>query len=141
MFNKDIESYIDIESFSATRDYWTLDANGANVIEFREFALERPINGEGITIQGFEINYQQDLGYGFGLSRGLIGYKGDFGQLDFNASYNLTDDIEVLFQAINLGDEETVWHASRENHTPDPGRPIGVYNHGRRYAIGMNVKF
>lgn len=226
IFHKDIESYIDIESFSATRDYWTLDANGANVIESREFALERPINGEGLTIQGYEISYQQELGYGFGVtanytyadadltqteaqmeadqepvlfghsedtwnatayyereglaarlsytfrseypsnhlhganiqtstqqagtadlglgfgvSRGLIGYKGDFGQLDFNASYNVTDDIEVLFQVINLGDEEILWYASRENHTPDPGRPIGAYNHGRRYAIGMNVKF
>lgn len=82
-----------------------------------------------------------DLGLGFGVSRGLIGYKGDFGQLDFNSSYNLTDDIELLFQVINLGDEEILWYASRENHTPDPGRPIGVYNHGRRFAIGMNVKF
>ncbi len=226
LFHKDIDSYIDIESFTATRDYRTLDASGANVIEAREFALERPVNGEGISIQGFEINYQQDLGYGFGVtanytyadadlnqteaqreagqepvlfghsedtwnatayyeqnglaarlsytfrseypsnhlhganiqtstqqagtadlglgfgvSRGLIGYKGDFGQLDFNASYNVTDDMELLFQVINLADEEILWYASRENHTPDTGRPIGVYNHGRRYALGVNVKF
>ena len=226
LFYKDIDSYIDIESFTATRDYRTVDASGASVVEPREFALQRPINGEGIAIQGFEINYQQDFAYGFGVtanytyadadldptdaqmeagqepvlfghsedtwnatayyersglaarlsytfrseypsnhlhganietstqqagtadlglglgvSRGLIGYKGDFGQLDFNASYNVTDDIEILFQVINLSDEEIVWYASKENHTPDPGRPIGVYNHGRRYAIGVNVKF
>ena len=226
LFHKDIDSYIDIESFSATRNYRTLDADGANIIVPREFALERPINGEGLTIQGFEINYQQDLaagfgvtanytyadadldqteaqmeagqepvlfghsedtwnatayyegnglaarlsytfrseypsnhlhganiqtstqqagtadlGLGFGVSRGLIGYKGDFGQFDFNASYNVTDDIEVLFQVINLADEEILWYASRENHTPDPGRPIGLYNHGRRYALGVNMRF
>ena len=228
LFYKDIDSYIDIESFTATRDYRTVDASGARVVEPREFNLQRPINGEGITIQGFEINYQQDIAYGFGVtanytyadadlnqteaqmaagqepvlfghsedtwnatayyersglaarlsytfrseypsnhlqganiqtstqqqqagtndlglgvgvSRGLIGYKGDFGQLDFNASFNVTDDIEVLFQVINLGDEEIVWYASKENHTPDPGRPIGLYNHGRRYAIGVNMKF
>jgi len=82
-----------------------------------------------------------ELGLGPGVSRGLIGYKGDFGTLDFNASYHVTDDIEVLLQAINLTDEEIEWYASRENHTADPGRPIGLYNHGRRYALGVNVKF
>lgn len=225
-FHKDIDSYIDIESFTATRDYRTVGANGQDVIVPREFALQRPINGDGLTIQGFEINYQQDiaygfgvtanytradadldqteaqmnagqepvlfghsedtwnatayyqgygfaarlsytyrseypsnhlhganiqtstqqsgtadLGFGYGVSRGLIGYKGDFGQLDLNASYHVTDNIEVLFQVINLGDEEIEWYASRENHTPDEGRLIGLYNHGRRYAIGVNMKF
>ena len=226
LFYKDIESYIDIESYTATRDYRTVDANGANVFVSREFAMERPINGEGMTIQGFEVNYQQDIAYGFGVkanytyadadlkqteaqmnagqepvlfghsedtwnatayyqksglaarlsytfrseypsnhlhgagiltsnqqpgladlglgfgvSRGLIGYKGDFGQLDFNASYYFTNDIQVLLQVINLADEEIVWYASRENHTPDEGRPVGVYNHGRRFAVGVKVKF
>ncbi|MCY4156507.1 MAG: TonB-dependent receptor [Gammaproteobacteria bacterium] len=228
LFYKDIESYIDLESFSATRDYWTLDSAGMEVVVQRDFAMERPINGEGLTLRGFEINYQQDfglgfgvqanytysdadltqtdalkandqepvlfghsedtwnlstyyqqygltarlsytfrseyasnhlhganiqtnaqtggtqaadLGFGFNVSRGLIGYKGDFGQLDFNSSYHITDDIEVLLQVLNITDEEIEWYASRENHTPDQGRPIGVYNHGRRYAVGVNVKF
>ena len=232
LFYKDVQSFIDIESFAATRDYWTLDANGMEVEESREFALERPINGEGLTLRGFEISYQQEIGLGFGVqanytysdadltqteaqmnndqepvlfghsedtwnlsayyqqygltarlsytfrseyasnhlqgasvltstqaaagtpggvgnelgfglgvSRGLIGYKGDFGTLDFNASYHVSDDIEILLQAINLTDEEIEWYASRENHSPDPGRPIGLYNHGRRYAVGVNVKF
>ena len=232
LFYKDVESFIDIEAFEGTRQYWTLDGDGMVVEETREFALERPINGEGLTIQGFEVNYQQDLGLGFGVqanytyadadltptdaqvannrepvlfghsedtwnlsayyqqygltarlaytfrseyasnhlqgasiltstqaaagtpggvgnelgfglgvSRGLIGYKGDLGTLDFNGSYHVTDDIEILLQAINLTDEEIEWYASRENHTPDPGRPIGLYNHGRRYALGVNVKF
>ena len=228
LFYKDVDSYIDLESFSGTRNYWTLGGDGMVVEESREFALERPINGEGLTIQGFEVSYQQDLGlgfgvqanytysdadltqtealmaddrepvlfghsedtwnlsayyqqygltarlaytfrseyasnhlhganiqtnaqtggtqaadlgFGFGVSRGLIGYKGDLGTLDFNASYHVTDDIEVLLQAINLSDEEIEWYASRENHTADPGRPIGLYNHGRRYALGVNVKF
>jgi len=230
LFYKDVESFIDIESFTGTRNYWTLDDDDMVVEQPREFALERPINGEGLTISGFEVNYQQDLGLGFGVqanytyadadltqtdaqmannrepvlfghsedtwnlsayyqqygltarlaytfrseyasnhlqgasvltstqnlaraaegnelgtgpgvSRGLIGYKGDFGTLDFNGSYHVTDDIEILLQAINLTDEEIEWYASRENHTADPGRPIGLYNHGRRYALGVNVKF
>ncbi len=233
LFYKDVESFIDIESFTAMRDYWT-EVNGMEVEESREFALQRPINGEGLTIRGFELSYQQDIGLGFGVqanytysdadltqtdalmaadrepvlfghsentwnlsayyqqygltarlsytfrseyasnhlhsasvltstqalvdveaasrlgnelglgtgvSRGLIGYKGDFGQLDFNSSYHVTDDIEVLLQVINITDEEIEWYASRENHTPDQGRPIGLYNHGRRFAIGVNVKF
>ncbi|MCY4357646.1 MAG: TonB-dependent receptor [Gammaproteobacteria bacterium] len=231
LFHKDVDSYIDIESFSATRDYRTIDENGTNIFVPREFAMERPINGDGLTIQGFEFNYVQDLAYGFGVtanytyadvdltqteaqmnadqepvlfghsqdtwnatafydrfgfqarfsytfrseypsnhlhgagiqassqqavtesraagdsnlgfgvSRGLIGYKGDFGQLDFNASYDVSDNMEILLQVINLLDEEIVWYASRENHTPDQGRPIGVFNHGRRLAIGVNARF
>ena len=233
LFYKDVDSYIDLESFTAERDYWRVVNN--IVQESREmFTLERPINGEGLTLRGFELNYQQDFGLGFGVqanytysdadltqteaqmandqepvlfghsedtwnlsayyqqygltarlsytfrseyasnhlhsanvqtniqtlssratrdhniddlgygasvSRGLIGYKGDFGQLDFNSSYHVTDDIEVLLQVINITDEEIEWYASRENHTPDQGRPIGLYNHGRRYAVGVNVKF
>ncbi len=231
LFHKDVKSFIDIESFTATRIYWT-EVNGMEVEQSREFALERPINGEGLTIQGFELSYQQEIGLGFGVqanytysdadltqteaqmdkgqepvlfghsedtwnlslyyqrygltarlsytfrseyasnhlqgasvltstqaaagtpggvgnelgfglgvSRGLIGYKGDFGQFDFNASYHITDNIEALFQVINLGDEEIEWYASREDHTADQGRPIGLYNHGRRFALGVNVKF
>jgi len=231
VFYKDIESYIDLESFEEIQDFRGIDDDtGEYFVEPRLFTIERPINGEGISIQGFELNYKQDLAYGFGVkanytyadaslnqteaqreagqepflfghseqtwnatayyqrrglaarlsytfrseypssflrgiyvltssqeastassnayvglgrgtSRGLIGYKGDFGQFDFNASYHLTNDIQVLFQIINLGDEEIVWYASKENHPPDPGRPIGTSNHGRRFAIGMNVKF
>ncbi len=231
LFTKDVDSYIDLESFTDDRLYWTLDGDNNVVEETRTFTIERPINGEGLTIDGFEINYQQDIAYGFGVtanytnseaditptealmdagreavffghsedtwnatvyyegyglaarlsytfrseyasnhlaganlqsnaqtigavtannnelgigpgvSRGLIGYKGDFGQLDFNASYYVMDNVEVLFQAINLGDEEIEWYASREDHTADQGRPIGLYNHGRRFAVGVNVKF
>lgn len=231
MFYKDIESYIDIDSFEEVLDYRGFDNETEEYfIEQRLFTIERPINGEGISIQGFEVNYKQDIGYGFGVTanytyadanlnqteaqreagqepflfghsedtwnatayyqrhglaarlsytfrseypsnylrgtnvltssqrasgsssnayvglgsgagRGLIGYKGDFGQFDFNASYHVTSDIEVLFQVINLADEEIVWYASRENHTPAPDRPTGTYNHGRRYALGVKMRF
>jgi len=234
LFTKDVDSYIDIEQFEATLDYWT-EVGGMETEVQRQFAVERPINGEGLTLEGFEISYQQDiaygfgvtanytrseadltqtealkmneqepvffghsedtwnatvyyegfglaarlsytfrseyasnhlhganyqsnaqsasalaaqggtdasdLGFGFGVSRGLIGYKGDFGQLDFNSSYHVTDDIQVLFQVLNLTDEEIEWYASREDHTADQGRPIGLYNHGRRFAVGVKMKF
>ena len=231
VFHKDVESYIDIDSFSAVRDFRTLDDDGENVFEPREFSMQRPINGEGLTISGFEINYQQDLAYGFGVtanytkakadlvqteaqmevgqepvlfgfsedtynataffdgyglqarlsytfrseypsnylhstgfqassqravtisrsrldsnlgagrSLGLIGYVGDFGQLDFNAQFQITNNIEILFQVINLADEEIVRYASKENHTSDPDRPVATFNHGRRFAIGVNARF
>ncbi len=230
-FTKDVDSYIDLESFTDNRLYWTLDGDGNEVETNPMFTIERPINGEGLTLDGFEINYQQDIAYGFGVtanytsseadvnptealteagreavffghsedtwnatvyyegyglaarlsytfrseyasnhlaganlqsnaqtigavaaeanelgigpgvSRGLIGYKGDYGSLDFNSSYHVTDDIQVLFQVLNMTDEEIEWYASRENHTADEGRPIGLYNHGRRFAIGVKMKF
>jgi len=230
-FTKDVDSFIDIESFKDNRLYWSL-VDGNEVEETREFTIERPINGEGLTLDGFEINYQQDIAYGFGVtanytnseadvtptkaltdagreavffghsedtwnatvyyegfglaarlsytfrseyasnhlhtanvpsntttlaatpggvgnelgfgigvSRGLIGYKGDYGSLDFTSSYHVTDDIQVLFQVLNLTDEEIEWYASREDHTADQGRPIGLYNHGRRFAVGVKMKF
>ncbi len=237
LFYKDVKTFLDLEQFDANRDYRT-ERDGEAVVENRLFTIERPINGNGLSIQGFEVNFQRDLAYGFGVTanytyaeadltpteaqiergqepvlfghsedtwnatlfyqrfglaarlsytfrgeypsnhlnsasvlssaqqftsvgsnpngtsidteavvggagaaRGLIGYKGDFGSLDFNASYHVTDNIEVLFQVINLNDEEIFWYASREDHTADPGRPIGLYNHGRRYALGIKMRF
>ena len=205
IFHKDIESYITSETIMAVRDYALPVSGGDPMIEQREFSLIRPLNGLGGTIQGFEINYQQDFAAGFGMqanytyadadldetpeqeaageeevlldhsedtynatvyyqgygvaarlsytfrseyrydigtvARGLNGYKGDFGQFDFNASYAINDNINLIFQIINLGDEELNWYASTDDGELDTGRPLGRFNHGRRYALGVNVKF
>ncbi len=203
LFHKDIESYITTEEFTAIRDY--AEVGSEVVVVQREFELTRPVNGLGGTIEGFEVNYQQDIAYGFGVqanytyadadleetpeqvaageeevlldhsedtynatvyyqayglgarlsytfrseyrydlgtvARGLYGYKGDFGQFDFNASYAITDDVNLILQVINLGDEQITWYASKDNGLPDPGRPLGLFNHGRRYAVGLNMRF
>lgn len=205
IFHKDIDSYITTENFTTTRDYAVPTSGGGFMIEQREFDITRPVNGLGGIIQGFEINYQQDFDYGFGVqanytyadadldetpeqveagqeevlldhsedtynatvyyqgyglgarlsytfrseyrydigatARGLNGYKGDFGQIDFNATYAVTDDINLILQVINLGDEEINWYASKDNGLSDPGRPLGLFNHGRRYAVGLNMRF
>lgn len=205
LFHKEIESYITTEQFTAIQDYAVPTSGDGFVIEQREFVLTRPVNGLGGVIQGFEINYQQDLAFGFGVlanytyadadldetpeqveageeevlldhsedtynatvyyqgyglgarlsytfrseyrydigatARGLNGYKGDFGQFDFNASYAVTDDINLIFQVINLSDEEIAWYASKDDGSADPGRPLGQFNHGRRYALGINMSF
>ncbi|MBC6402397.1 MAG: TonB-dependent receptor [Hyphomonadaceae bacterium] len=209
LFHKDIESYITSEIITATREYVPpISEDGPpSVSEQRQFDLTRPVNGLGGTIQGFEINLQQELPYGFGvlanytyahadleetpeqleagmeavlpdhsedtfnatvyyedhgldarisytfrseypyevgaIGRGLLnGYKGDYGSFDFNATYAVTDDIDLIFQAINLTDEEINWYASREDGSgPNLSRSYGRFNHGRRLALGLNMRF
>ena len=86
----------------------------------------------------FRSRYRYDLGT---VARNLSGFKDDFGQLDLNASYALTDEISLIFQVINLTNAELNWYASDDRGSFDSGRPIGRFNHGRRYGLGLNVGF
>lgn len=86
----------------------------------------------------FRSRYRYDIG---AVGRGLNGYKDDFGQFDFNSSYALTDNIDLIFQVINLTNEEIDWYASDEEGAVDFGRPLGRFNHGRRYGLGLNMRF
>ncbi len=204
LFHKDIKSYFASENLTAIRDY-PVSVGDTFVVEQREFTLTRPINGLGGTIQGFELSYQQDLPWGFGVQanytyanadldetpeqieagidevlldhskntynvalfyqnygldarisytfrsryrydigavgRGLNGYKDDYGKFDLNASYTLTDNIDLIFQVINLTDAELNWYASDEDGAVDFGRPLGRFNHGRRFGLGLNMRF
>lgn len=62
-------------------------------------------------------------------------WNDDYGQWDFSSSYKLTDNINLVFEAINLTDEETVEY----DHAAI--RHMSKYQNGRRYLVGVNMNF
>ncbi|WNO09779.1 TonB-dependent receptor [Teredinibacter sp. KSP-S5-2] len=62
-------------------------------------------------------------------------FTDDFGQLDASVSVNLGEHVELVFEAVNLLDEEVnKYHQSEERFSK-------VYKNGSRFVIGANVKF
>ncbi|CCQ11730.1 N-acetylglucosamine-regulated TonB-dependent outer membrane receptor [Pseudoalteromonas luteoviolacea B = ATCC 29581] len=58
-----------------------------------------------------------------------------FGQLDFSTTYNVTDNIAVTFEGVNLTDEEIV------EYNTDKARVMSLYQNGRRFVVGANFRF
>ena len=59
----------------------------------------------------------------------------DYGQLDMSASYQVTDNVQVYFEAINITDEETRDFSRFKN------RFLTYSDTGARYLIGARVNF
>lgn len=63
-FHKDIESFIDIKRYQ-------------EIHENRTMVINRPVNGNGGSIYGLELNLQQELFYGFGIMANYTYVEGD----------------------------------------------------------------
>jgi iron complex outermembrane receptor protein len=57
-----------------------------------------------------------------------------YGQWDASASWDVTPKVSVYFTAVNIGNE-----VIRTNTTD--GLPVGVYENGARYSVGVKAKF
>ncbi|MBE0379987.1 TonB-dependent receptor [Pseudoalteromonas prydzensis] len=198
-FYKDIDSYI---TNSTVDKEWMWTDPDTGLEELRTFLITQPVNGLGGENSGFEVNYTQKLGYGFGIQTnytysdaeleqtaeqiaageeavlpnnsedtfnatvyyenmgfsarvsytyrseyfyttylGLNQYIDDFGQYDLNLSYNVTDNLNVVFQAINLTDEDQRSMSSNSTGMSDSNRPLAIHNYGRRFLLGAQYKF
>ncbi|MFT4924689.1 MAG: iron complex outermembrane receptor protein [Phenylobacterium sp.] len=71
LFHKDVQSFIDTNA-------------SLEVHEGVEILINRPVNGKGGTIQGFEVGYQQELFEGFGLSANYTYVDGEAKDADGN---------------------------------------------------------
>ncbi len=56
-------------------------------------------------------------------------------QIDFSTSYQITENINAYFEALNLTDETLSTHGRFDNQLLD------AYNYGRRYSLGARVRF
>lgn len=72
---------------------------------------------------------------------GLNQYKDGFGQYDLNISYNVTEDLNLVFQAINLTDEEQEATSGNSTGMSDANRPLAIHDYGRRFLLGAQMKF
>ncbi|ACA87194.1 TonB-dependent receptor [Shewanella woodyi] len=178
LFHKDIQSFIE-------------QKGNLEIHENTEILVNRPINGNGGTIMGLELGYQQELFENFGISAnytfvdgeakdgegndvtipgnsehtvnlssyyenedfsgrisynyrtgydtglGWPGYIDDYGQLDANISYQVTDNITIVLEAINLTDEQTF---SYQQEGVDQAL-TGLYADGRRFVTGVRFNF
>jgi iron complex outermembrane receptor protein len=172
LFNKDVESFVEFKRTIEQHE-------GINM------TIDRPINGNGGTIRGVELGYQQELFYGVGLianytfvdgnrtdsSTGRKNYvpgtskhtvnltsyydnewlsarlaynfrthfatgvgeaiMDDFGQLDGNLTFKISNHLDLIIEAINLTDEIT--HIYERNRYA----PTGIYQNGRRFYFGV----
>lgn len=59
----------------------------------------------------------------------------DYGQFDLSASYNLTDNVSIFFEGINLTGEETLWHGRFSNQF------LLAEESGSRYTVGVRASF
>ncbi len=81
------------------------------------------------------ISYNYRTGYDTG--RAWPGYQDAYGQLDANFSYNITENITAVFEAINLTNEHTFSYQEEGVKKA----LTGVYADGRRFIVGARINF
>ena len=69
------------------------------------------------------------------VSNGQVLFTDAYGQVDFNASYSVTEDLMLNFSAINLTEEGGYVYWGQEDR-------LAVLSYaGRRMYLGLNYKF
>ena len=81
------------------------------------------------------ISYNFRTGYDTG--RGWPGYIDDYGQVDASFTYNVTENISLVLEAINLTNEKTF---SYQQEGVEQAL-TGVYADGRRFVTGLRFNF
>ncbi|MBD1388166.1 TonB-dependent receptor [Neiella sp. HB171785] len=79
-------------------------------------------------------NYRSEWYKGLHFSGDEV-WNDSFGQVDFSSSYNLTDNISLVFEAMNLNDEQIV------EYNTSKARVMSIYENGRRYVAGVHMTF
>ena len=62
-------------------------------------------------------------------------WNDSYGQVDASFGYNLTDNITLSLEAVNLTDEEVV------EYNTDNARLFSIYQNGRRFVAGIRMNF
>ncbi len=79
-------------------------------------------------------NYRTEWYKGLHYNGGEL-WNDSFGQLDASISYNLTDNISLSLEAINLTNETIV------EFNTDKARTFSIYENGRRFTAGIRMAF
>lgn len=62
-------------------------------------------------------------------------FQAEFGTVDMSVSYELTDDIRIGFEGVNLTDEQA------KNYLGDEARGGRIDQYGKRFSVSLNAKF
>ncbi|MEE2023942.1 TonB-dependent receptor [Alkalimonas mucilaginosa] len=79
-------------------------------------------------------NYRTEFFNGVGEFGNEV-YTDAFGQLDASLTYNFNDNVSFVVEAVNLLDEDLY------QYHIDKTRPASLYQNGRRFTAGVNVRF
>lgn len=79
-------------------------------------------------------NYRTEFFNGVGEFGSEV-YTDDFGQLDASLTYNFSETVSFVVEAVNLLDEDLY------QYHIDKARPTSLYENGRRFTAGVNVRF
>jgi iron complex outermembrane receptor protein len=79
-------------------------------------------------------NYRTEFFNGVGEFGNEV-YTDDFGQLDASVTYNFSETVSFVVEAVNLMDEDLY------QYHIDKARPASLYENGRRFTAGVNIRF
>lgn len=79
-------------------------------------------------------NYRTEFFNGVGEFGNEV-YTDDFGQLDASLTYNFSETVSFVVEAVNLLDEDLY------QYHIDKARPASLYKNGRRFTAGVNIRF
>lgn len=133
-----------LEGFGVNANYTLLDSS---LTGESDLGIPTPPVGLAETTYNFTLFYENDrfqarASYNFKDKYvEAIGYemypiwRDGYGQTDVSVSYNLTDQIQLSLEGINLTDEETI------GYTMDPSFPTMYELSGRRVSFGLRMNF
>ncbi len=136
--------YAPLDGFGVNANYTMLDSSltGSSTLGIPTPPIGLADNTYNVTFfyendrfQGrVSYNYKDAYVEGIGYEMYPITRDG-YGQTDVSVSYNLTDNIQLNLEAINLTDERTT------GYTLDPSFPVMDEMSGRRDTFGMRMDF
>ncbi|MFC7378914.1 TonB-dependent receptor [Brevundimonas sp. GCM10030266] len=133
-----------LEGFGINANYTMLDSSltGSSTIGVPTPPIGLADNTYNVTLFYENDRFQARASYNYkdayveGIGYEMYPITRDaYGQTDVSVSYNLTDNIQLNLEAINLTDERT------SGYTMDPSFPVMDEMSGRRVSFGMRMDF
>lgn len=136
--------YAPLEGFGINANYTVLDSSltGTSKLGIPTPPVGLADNTYNVTLFYENAKFQARASYNFKDKYvEAIGYemypiwREGYGQLDMSASYNVTENIQINLEGINVADEAT------KGYTMDPSFPTVYEMSGRRINLGLRMEF
>ena len=136
--------YAPLEGFGINANYTVLDSSltGTSKLGIPTPPVGLADNTYNVTLFYENARFQARASYNFKDKYvEAIGYemypiwREGYGQLDMSASYNVTENIQINLEGINVTDEAT------KGYTMDPSFPTMYEMSGRRINLGLRMEF
>ncbi|MFN7111648.1 MAG: TonB-dependent receptor [Brevundimonas sp.] len=136
--------YAPLEGFGINANYTVLDSSltGSSTLGIPTPPVGLADNTYNVTLFYENTKFQARASYNFKDKYvESIGYemypiwREGYGQLDLSASYNVTENLQINLEGINVTDEAT------KGYTMDPSFPTMYEKSGRRINFGLRMEF